>query len=110
MQRDVGANATFQTVYARKAIKAKQVGIGKLKIEAVFIRVLLELAVADLRSNDDFSHRLDDLGSPRARVTHERPTKVDSRLRQRARRVHLAYRAKVRLLVERTCIVADGVI
>ena len=64
MHRNIGALTALQPINAGKAIEAEQIGIGEFQIEAVLIGILVDLAVAGLRRDDDLRHRLDQLGAP----------------------------------------------
>src|SRR5208337_5029940 len=94
---------------AGEAVEAEQVRVTELEIEAVLVRVLVELASPAARRDDQLRHRLDDLGAPGTRIAHERPAYVECGLRQRAGGIDLIVRAEVRLLFERVGIVRRGV-
>ena len=110
VQRHVRAHPAVQPVDAGEAVEAEQVGIGEFEVEAVLVRILVELAVAGLRCDDDLRHRLDELGAPGAGIAHERPAEVERGLRQGAGGVGRAVRAEIGLLVEVARVVAGGVV
>ncbi len=61
-------------------------------------------------ATSNLRHRLDELRAPCAGIPHERPAEIHRRLRQRARRVDMAERAEIRLLIEAAGIVANGIV
>ena len=111
VHRHVRAHAALQPVDAGKAIETEQVGVGEFEIETVFVRILVDLAVAGLRRDDDLRDRLDDLGAPGAGIAHEWPVQIQRRLRQ----AHAPYRRsfcvpKFGCSLKSTGIVSDRVV